>query len=124
MLDKAPHGKVTDLLQALDSALSAGDVERATGLFQADGYWRDLVSFTWNIRTMEGNDQIRDMLEKQLAEVKPSNWKIADGEAASEADGITESWIQDMVACVRARRTSRCWNSSAQTSRSQRFAAS
>jgi putative flavoprotein involved in K+ transport len=101
MLDKAPNGRVSDLLHALDDALCAGDVERATDLFQADGYWRDLVSFTWNIKTMEGKDQIRDMLEKQLAGIKPANWKIADGEAASEADGITESWIQFDTAVAR-----------------------
>src|SRR5258708_38458142 len=94
MLDKAPNGKVTDLLNALDKALSTGDLERAVDLFQADCYWRDLVTFTWNIKTMEGQEQIRDMLKVRLADTKPSNWKIADGEDASEADGITESWIQ------------------------------
>ena len=54
MLDKAPNGKVSDLLNALDKALSAGEVERAVDLFQADCYWRDLVTFTWNIKTMGG----------------------------------------------------------------------
>ena len=51
MLDKAPNGKVSNLLNALDTALSAGDVEHAVDLFQADCYWRDLVTFTWNIKT-------------------------------------------------------------------------
>jgi len=94
MLDKAPDGKMSDLLNALDKALSAGEVERAVDLFQTDCYWRDLVTFTWNIKTMEGKQQVRDMLKARLADTKPSNWKIADGEDASEADGITESWIQ------------------------------
>ena len=94
MLDKAPDGKMSDLLNALDKALSAGEVERAVDLFQTDCYWRDLVTFTWNIKTMEGKEQVRDMLKARLADTKPSNWKIADGEDASEADGITESWIQ------------------------------
>src|SRR6266849_6315147 len=94
MLDKAPNGKVSDLLNTLDKALSAGEVEHAVDLFQADCYWRDLVTFTWNIKTMEGKEQVRDMLKARLADTKPSNWKIADGEDASEADGITESWIQ------------------------------
>ena len=101
MLDKAPNGKVSDLLSALDKALSAGEVEQAVDLFQADCYWRDLVTFTWNIKTMEGKDQIRDMLKARLADTKPSNWKIADGEDASEADGITESWIQFETAVAR-----------------------
>src|ERR1700751_2438584 len=94
MLDKAPNGKVSDLLSALDKPLSAGEIEHAVDLFQTDCYWRDLVTFTWNIKTMEGKEQVRDMLEARLADTKPSNWRIADREDASEADGITESWIQ------------------------------
>src|ERR1700704_6634606 len=43
---------------------------------------------------MEGKEQVRDMLKARLADTKPWNWRIADGEDASEADGITESWIQ------------------------------
>jgi putative flavoprotein involved in K+ transport len=94
MLDKAPNGRVSNVLNALDKALSAGEVERAADLFQADCYWRDLVTFTWNIKTMEGREQVRDMLEARLADVKPSSLKIADGEDASETNGITESWLQ------------------------------
>ena len=94
MLDKAPNGKVSELLAALDSALTASDIDRAVDLFQTDSYWRDLVAFTWNIKTMEGKDQVRAMLQARLADTKPTNWKIADGEAATEADGIIESWIQ------------------------------
>ena len=101
MLDTAPNGKVSSLLSMLDSALSAGDIDRAIDLFQTDCYWRDLVTFTWNIKTMEGKDQVRDMLKARLAETKPSNWKIADGEDASEADGIIESWIQFETAVAR-----------------------
>ncbi|MBN8974312.1 MAG: nuclear transport factor 2 family protein, partial [Rhizobiales bacterium] len=94
MLEKAPNGRVTTLLNALDDALSLGDIDRAVALFQTDCYWRDLVTFTWNIKTMEGQDQVRDMLKARLVDTKPSNWRIADGEDATETDGITESWIQ------------------------------
>ena len=34
MLDKAPNGKVSDLLNALDKALSAGEVDRAVDVDQ------------------------------------------------------------------------------------------
>ncbi len=101
MLDKTPNGNVSALLNALDEALSASDVDRAVDLFQVDCYWRDLVTFTWNIKTMEGRDQVRDMLKAQLADTKPSNWKIADGEDATETDGVTESWIQFETAVAR-----------------------
>ncbi|HEY0328272.1 MAG TPA: NAD(P)/FAD-dependent oxidoreductase [Rhodopseudomonas sp.] len=101
MLDKAPNGKVSELLATLDQALAAGEVEAALELFQTDCYWRDLVAFTWNIKTMEGKDAVRAMLEARLADTKPSHWRIAEGEASSEADGIIESWIQFETAVAR-----------------------
>ncbi|ODT30265.1 MAG: FAD-dependent oxidoreductase, partial [Kaistia sp. SCN 65-12] len=93
MLDKAPNKKLSDLLDTFGSALASGDIDTAVGCFQEDCYWRDLVTFTWNIRTMEGRDQIRAMLESQLDAARPSNWRIAEGEDATETDGLIEGWI-------------------------------
>ncbi|MDQ6433542.1 NAD(P)/FAD-dependent oxidoreductase [Mesorhizobium sp. LHD-90] len=93
MLDKAPNQKLSDLLQKFGGALAAGDIDGAVDCFQEDCYWRDLVTFTWNIKTMEGRDQIRDMLKSRLAGTKPSNWQIAEGEDAAENDGLLEGWI-------------------------------
>ena len=93
MLDKAPNKKLSDFLDRFGGALASGDVEAATSLFQEDCYWRDLVTFTWNIRTLEGKDQIRDMLQSQLAATKPSRWAVAEGEDSTEADGLLEGWI-------------------------------
>ncbi len=77
----------------MDTALAKGDIEAAVSLFQDDCYWRDLVTFTWNIRTMEGKDAIRDMLRAQLGDVKPSNWMPAEGEDATEEDGVVTGWF-------------------------------
>jgi putative flavoprotein involved in K+ transport len=93
MLDKAPGSQVNSVLSRLDDALSKGDIEAAVALFQDDCYWRDLVTFTWNIRTMEGKDAIRDMLKAQLPSVGPSGWAMAEGEEASEEDGVVSGWI-------------------------------
>jgi putative flavoprotein involved in K+ transport len=94
MLDKAPNKKLSDLLDKFGGALAAGDIEGAVDCFQEDCYWRDLVTFTWNIKTMEGRDQIRDMLRSQLATAKPSDWSIAEGEDATENGGVLEGWIR------------------------------
>ena len=93
MLDKAPNKKLSDLLDTFGAALAAGDIEKAADCFQEDCYWRDLVTFTWNLKTMEGRDQIRAMLESQLSKTKPSHWQIAEGEDATESDGLIDSWI-------------------------------
>jgi putative flavoprotein involved in K+ transport len=93
MLDKAPNARVTAFLGKFDAALAAGDVDAAVALFGVECYWRDLVAFTWNIKTMEGRDQVRDMLAHCLKQTKPRNWRIAEGEVATEADGVLEAWI-------------------------------
>ncbi|MBZ9675932.1 NAD(P)/FAD-dependent oxidoreductase [Mesorhizobium sp. ES1-1] len=93
MLDKAPNKKLSDLLDKFGGALAAGDIELAVDCFQEDCYWRDLVAFTWNIKTMEGRDQIRDMLKSQLSKTKPSHFAIAEGEDATESGGLIEGWI-------------------------------
>jgi len=92
---------VTKLLNNFDEALTEGDIERAASCFQDDCYWRDLVTFTWNIRTMEGKDQIRDMLSRQLAAIQPRNWQVAEGEPVEEADGLVTAWISFETAAGR-----------------------
>jgi putative flavoprotein involved in K+ transport len=93
MPEHDPNQTVSDVLKRLETALAQGDTAAALDLFQPDSYWRDLVAFTWNIKTMEGREQIAAMLDAQLNAVKPSNLKIADGETASAADGIAQAWI-------------------------------
>jgi putative flavoprotein involved in K+ transport len=102
MRDKAPATAVaTDVLNRFGAALAAGDVPAALELFQADCYWRDLVAFTWNLKTLEGKEQIGDMLRAQLGEARPANWRIADGEEASENGDVIEGWIEFETALAR-----------------------
>lgn len=101
MLDVAPNGKVTALLDKLEEALTSKDIDRTLNLFDDDCYWRDLVSFTWNLKTVEGKAQIRDMLESQLDSTEPCNWRIPDGEMATEEGGVLTSWINFETAVAR-----------------------
>ena len=93
MLDATIHDQVSEVLDRLGGALARGDVEGAAACFQAEGYWRDLLAFTWNIHTMEGRDAIRAMLEAQLEGAAPSGWAIAEGEAPAEEGGVLTAWI-------------------------------
>lgn len=93
MLEKTPTTRVQALLDAFAAALETGRIDDAVNIFAEECYWRDLVAFTWNIKTVEGRDQVRDMLHAQLPSAKPSNWRVATGEEATEADGVLESWI-------------------------------
>ena len=86
-----PSAQAEAWLDGFDRALSAGDARSATAMFTDDGLWRDLVSFTWNITTAEGHEQIQDMLTATLPRVQPKGWSLA--EPATEAGGIVEAWI-------------------------------
>src|SRR5512137_2910229 len=83
------------------SALERQDVDAAVALFDADSYWRDLVSFTWNICTQEGPQAIREMLQARLADTKPTAFAV-EGQA-TEAGGVVESWFTFETAVARGR---------------------
>ncbi len=88
---QSPNGIVSTWLAQLTDALDKADSAAAADLFAPDGYWRDLVSVTWNIKTMEGRDQIRDMLDAVMGEIRPTGFTLRGD--ASAADGITEGWF-------------------------------
>ncbi len=90
---------INNWLAKLNAALQENDSQQAAELFAPESYWRDFVSFTWNLKTMEGRDEIAAMLDTTLDSVKPGNWTL-EGDA-SEGDGITEGWIKFETATSR-----------------------
>lgn len=107
-----PASAVSSWLEAFGAALEARDVDAAAALFHDESYWRDLVAFTWNIKTLEGRDAIASMLGGCLDAAAPMQWRL-DGEP-SEADGITEAWLTFETAAGRGQghvrlREGRCW---------------
>ncbi|GAB2779312.1 NAD(P)/FAD-dependent oxidoreductase [Halomonas shantousis] len=91
MTTRTPTQDVTQWLDDFETALESRDIERVTALFDEECYWRDLVAFTWNLKTLEGKDAIQSMLNDTLNATRPTNWQI-DGEA-TQADGVTEAWF-------------------------------
>ncbi|MDT5336446.1 MAG: putative flavoprotein involved in transport [Mycobacterium sp.] len=83
-----PQARVDAWLADFEAAVAVRDVERVVAKFAVDSFWRDLVSFTWNIKTVEGRDGIADMLGARLAETSPSGFRtreepVADGDVTS-----------------------------------------
>ena len=93
MLDTTANSRVQAFLGKFEAALTAGDLDAAVGLFNEECYWRDLVAFTWNIKTVEGRAEVRDLLSHTLKRVKPRDWRVAEGETATENGGVLEAWI-------------------------------
>ena len=88
-------------LTDFEAALTAGDTAAAAGMFAAESYWRDLVSFTWNITTVEGRDGVRELLDATLESTAPRGFTVT--EPAAQADGVTEAWIAFETAVGRGR---------------------
>lgn len=93
MLDQQPQTDLTQLVANLNDALVAQDADAAAALFLDSGYWRDLAAFTWNLKTMEGPAQIRDMAKAQLSHIKPVSIALDPKESVTSADGVTEGWL-------------------------------
>jgi putative flavoprotein involved in K+ transport len=93
MLDSAIADQTQHFLDEFGAALAANDVDRATGMFTADCFWRDLVAFTWNLKTVEGADQVCEMLTSQLSQAAPSHFQLQEGEFPVEDGGVTTAWI-------------------------------
>jgi putative flavoprotein involved in K+ transport len=112
MNDSNAAGAIDSWLQALAQALESGDGVAAAALFEDDCYWRDLLSFTWNLTTTEGRPAIQAMLDATLAQTRPSLFQ-AVGEAR-ETEGVTEGWFTFETAVARGRghlrlRHGACW---------------
>ena len=91
MTSVTPTARATAWLSCLGDALAASDIGAAVTLFGSECYWRDLLTFTWNIKTMEGHEAILRMLEATLTAITPSAWTIV--EDATETDGVVEAWF-------------------------------
>jgi putative flavoprotein involved in K+ transport len=101
MKTPTPAERATLWLGQFGAALARGDIAAATALFGAECFWRDLVAFTWTIRTLEGQPAIAAMLESQLAAARPSGWQLVD--EVTESDGTVEAWFTFETAVARGK---------------------
>lgn len=90
--DLTPQQRVEAWLADFEAALAVRDVDRVVQKFAVDSFWRDLVAFTWNIKTLEGRDGIAAMLEARLAGTDPSGFRLR--EAPTEDGGVASAFIE------------------------------
>jgi putative flavoprotein involved in K+ transport len=86
------RGTAREWLSALEQAGAASDAASAatavSELFEPEGYWRDLLAFTWNITTAEGADEIAEMISGTWPASSLSNI-VLDGDPVDEGEGVT-----------------------------------
>jgi putative flavoprotein involved in K+ transport len=83
---------VEDWLEEFNAALADRDIDAVVSLFHTTCFWRDLVALTWNLKTVEGHDGVRDLLEHTLESGMPSDFRAI--QEPQEADGVTEAWLE------------------------------
>jgi putative flavoprotein involved in K+ transport len=97
----APVQRAETWLTAFEDALRGRDVARASGMFAATSFWRDLVSFTWNITTVENPAGVAGLLTETLDRTDPTSFALE--EAPDETDGVTTAWFTFETAVGRGR---------------------
>ncbi|WP_026197662.1 flavin-containing monooxygenase [Sciscionella marina] len=95
------QSRVDDWLGRFEAALAARDIDAAAALFAVDSFWRDLVAFTWNLKTVEGRDGASGLLAACLDSIDPSGFRTS--EPPTEADGVLEAWIEFETATGRGK---------------------
>ncbi|MDO5618875.1 flavin-containing monooxygenase [Kocuria sp.] len=78
-------------LQEFNAALAAENATEAVELFEAEGFWRDFVALTWNLRTAEGREQILDLLTATIPATHPRNFSLAEEPTVTGDDA--EAWL-------------------------------
>jgi putative flavoprotein involved in K+ transport len=111
-MNAAATDRLTAWLRDFERAIAGADVAAVTALFGAECYWRDLVAFTWNIKTMEGHGEIGNMLQATLESVRPTGFRLAA--TAEENDGVVSGWFTFETAVARGKghvrlRDGSCW---------------
>ena len=85
--------RVESWLADFEAALAARDAERAAGLLATTCYWRDLIAFTWNLKTVENRDRVADLLRQTMEATDATTFRVADGDEPAEADGVVTAWF-------------------------------
>jgi putative flavoprotein involved in K+ transport len=99
-------------LEKFGAALEESRIGDAAAMFGQECYWRDLISFTWNIKTLEGRGEIEAMLAATLPSTRPCRWRI-EGEAWV-AHGMIEAWFAFETSIARGKghlrlKGDQCW---------------
>ncbi len=95
----SPTQQLSQWLAGFGDVLERRDTAAAVEMFEQECYWRDLVAFTWNIVTVEGQESIGAMLDARLGDVQPGGWEM-QGEATTDED-VVEGWFTYETAVAR-----------------------
>lgn len=101
-------------LTALGDTLATQNINALDVLFTPDCFWRDFLAFTWNIKTIEGVEAVREMLAHALPQfTRPTTWTLDPNSIRAEG-GTVEAWFHFETSIGRGKghlrlRDGKCW---------------
>ncbi|KAN0095646.1 putative flavin-containing monooxygenase YUCCA3 [Hyaloscypha variabilis] len=86
-------------LTRLESVLKNNDIAALPNLMHQDSWWRDMLAFSWDLRTIHGLDKLSAYFSDNLSHTAPSNFKLKDtGKFAPNVQSPIEGleWVESM----------------------------
>lgn len=83
----------------LESVLESKDASKLSTVLHHDSWWRDMLAFSWDIRTIHGLDKVAAYLSENWTSNNLSNLKIREtGKFAPHAESPTDGleWVESM----------------------------
>jgi Pyridine nucleotide-disulphide oxidoreductase len=82
-------------LETFANYVRANDVDGILGRLVDDAFWRDMLAFTWDLRTFYGRDRIKHFLVDRLATTKPSKLQLDTAKPPSLQRPYPDiAWVQ------------------------------
>ncbi len=78
-VDEKLHSAVDRWLADFEGALATGDAALLGALFHRDGYWRDVLAFTWHMVTIQGDTAIGAAIGKAIGGASSASGANARG---------------------------------------------
>ncbi len=76
------------------AAAEGRDGRAVAALFVPDGYWKDILSFTWSFRTFQGRDNIETRWQETQDDVAPRNIRLSPDRSAPK---LTRRGARDVI---------------------------
>ena len=93
---------VANWLAGFEQAAARGERAWASAAFHEECFWRDLVAFSWNIITCEGQESVGSMLQACGPASRAGAWRIEEPAGLAE-DGQIDAWFGFETALGRGR---------------------
>ena len=95
----SPVAVAQQWLTRLESVLKNNDIASLPNLMHQDSWWRDMLAFSWDLRTIHGLDKLSAYFSDNLSHTAPSNFKLKDtGKFAPNVQSPIEGleWVESM----------------------------